>query len=398
MRMPLAGLRVLDLGQLVAGSFCTQILADFGAEVIKIEQPKTGDPLRQWRILHQGTSLWWYVVGRNKKSVALDLRHPRGQEIARQLAARVDLVVENFRPGTLERWGLGYEELAAVNPRLILVRISGFGQDGPYREKAGFASVAEAMGGLRYLTGWPDRPPTRVGLSLGDSIAAMWAVIGAMHAIYYRDAAGGGRGQVVDVSLCEAVFALLESTLVEYEYAGVVRERSGNALPGIAPSNTYPTADNQFVVIAANSDALFQRLMQTIGREDLARDLRFETNPGRAAHMAELDEAIAAWVSARDLSTVLAAMDAAGVPAGPIYSIADIVRDPQFQARGMIEEVPVAGLGRLRMQAVIPKLSYTPGVILWAGPALGAHTHEVLQGELGISDSEMAALREAGVV
>ena len=393
----LEGLRVVELGQFVAGPFCTQILGDFGARVIKIEPP-IGDPLRRWREMHGTTSLWWYNLNRNKQSVAIDLRTSAGQELARALAARADIVVENFRPGTLESWNLGWEHLRSINPRLVMVRISGFGQDGPYRDRTGFGAVGESMGGLRYLTGWPDRSPTRVNLSLGDSVAAMWGVIGALNAIYYRDVAGMGTGQLVDVALYEAVFALLESTLSEYDYAGVVRERSGTALPGIAPSNTYPTRDGKDVIIGGNGDRIFPRLMQAIARPDLASDPRLATNPGRAEHADELDGAIGAWTAWRTLKEVLSAMDTAGVPAGPIYTIADIARDEHYLARGAIQDVEVPGIGQLKMPGVVPKLSQSPGRISWAGPRIGEHNRAVLQGLLGISDEALLELTAQGVI
>ncbi|MSR07326.1 MAG: CoA transferase [Gemmatimonadetes bacterium] len=393
----LEGLRVVELGQFLAGPFCAQIMADFGARVVKVEPP-LGDPLRRWRELHGGTSLWWYNLNRNKQSIAVDLRTPAGQDVARALIAQADIVVENFRPGTLESWNLGWEQLRAINPRLVMVRISGFGQDGPYRDRTGFGAVGESMGGLRYLTGWPDRPPTRINLSLGDSVAAMWGVIGALNAIYYRDVAGKGTGQLVDVALYEGVFALLESTLSEYGYAGIVRQRSGTALPGIAPSNTYQTRDGKEVIIAGNGDRIFPRLMQAIGRPDFASDPKFATNPGRAAHANELDAAIGAWTAGRTLEEALSAMDAAGVPAGPIYTIADIAKDEHYLARGAIQDVDVPGLGRLKMPGVFPKLSESPGRISWAGPRIGEHNRAVLQGVLGISDEDFQKLAAAGVI
>jgi crotonobetainyl-CoA:carnitine CoA-transferase CaiB-like acyl-CoA transferase len=393
----LNGLRVVELGQFLAGPFCTQILGDFGAEVIKVEPPN-GDPLRGWREMHGSTSLWWYNLNRNKRSVTLDLRTAAGQAVARDLAARADIVVENFRPGTLEAWNLGWEQLRAINPRLVMVRISGFGQDGPYRDRVGFGAVGESMGGLRYLTGWPDRPPTRINLSLGDSVAAMWGAIGALNAIYHRDVGGSGVGQVVDVALYEAVFALLESTLSEYDYAGVIRERSGTALPGIAPSNTYATRDGREVIIGGNGDRIFPRLMNSIGRPDLATDPRMASNQDRAEHADELDAAIGAWTAGRSLEDVLSVMDSAGVPAGPVYTIADIARDEHYQARGVIQDVEVPGLGKLKMPGVVPRLSGSPGAISWPGPSLGEHNRAVLQGILGISDARLLELATQGVI
>jgi formyl-CoA transferase len=393
---PLAGVRVLELGTMLAGPFAARLLGEFGAEVIKVEPPE-GDPLRGWRLLEGGTSLWWYVQSRNKKCITLDLRKPRGQALARRLAAVSDVVIENFKPGTLERWGLGYDALRAVNSRVILVRISGYGQTGPHRDKPGFGAIGEALGGLRYVTGYPDRPPPRVGISLGDSVAALHAAFGALMALYHRDA-GGGAGQVVDVALYEAVFNLMESLIPEYDHFGFIRERSGSALPGIAPSNTYPCADDKYVVIGANSDSLYVRLMETIGRADLARDPELQVNAGRVRRIAEIDDAIAAWTRERSLGEVVQALDAAGIPVGPIYNAADIVADPQYQARGMIETVEVPGLGPLRIPGVVPRLTETPGGTRWPGPPLGAHNAEVYGGLLGLDAAEIEALRAEGVI
>ncbi len=393
---PLAGVRVLELGTMLAGPFTARLLGEFGAEVIKVEPPE-GDPLRGWRLLEGGTSLWWYVQSRNKKCITLDLRKPRGQALARRLAAVSDVVIENFKPGTLERWGLGYDALRAVNSRVILVRISGYGQTGPHRDKPGFGAIGEALGGLRYVTGYPDRPPPRVGISLGDSVAALHAAFGALMALYHRDA-GGGAGQVVDVALYEAVFNLMESLIPEYDRFGFIRERSGSALPGIAPSNTYPCADDKYVVIGANSDSLYVRLMETIGRADLARDPELQANAGRVRRIAEIDDAIAAWTRERSLGEVVQALDAAGIPVGPIYNAADIVADPQYQARGMIETVEVPGLGPLRIPGVVPRLTETPGGTRWPGPPLGAHNAEVYGGLLGLDAAEIEALRAEGVI
>ncbi len=393
---PLAGVRVLELGTMLAGPFTARLLGEFGAEVIKVEPPE-GDPLRGWRLLEGGTSLWWYVQSRNKKCITLDLRKPRGQALARRLAAVSDVVIDNFKPGTLERWGLGYDALRAVNSRVILVRISGYGQTGPHRDKPGFGAIGEALGGLRYVTGYPDRPPPRVGISLGDSVAALHAAFGALMALYHRDA-GGGAGQVVDVALYEAVFNLMESLIPEYDRFGFIRERSGSALPGIAPSNTYPCADDKYVVIGANSDSLYVRLMETIGRADLARDPELQANAGRVRRIAEIDDAIAAWTRERSLGEVVQALDAAGIPVGPIYNAADIVADPQYQARGMIETVEVPGLGPLRIPGVVPRLTETPGGTRWPGPPLGAHNAEVYGGLLGLDAAEIEALRAEGVI
>lgn len=392
----LQGIRVLEMGTLIAGPFAARILGEFGADVVKIEDPKTGDPLRNWRKLHQGTSLWWHVQGRNKRSVAVNLREPEGQQIVRDLARKVDVVIENFRPGQLEKWKLGYDELSRDNPGLVLVRVSGFGQSGPYRDRPGFGAIGEAMGGLRYLTGEPGRPPSRVGVSLGDSLAGLYAVIGALMALQHRQR-NGGRGQVVDVALYEAVFSLLESTLTEFGMTGFVRERSGGALPGITPSNTYPCKDGSYVVIGANGDAIFRRLMRAMGREDLASDPGLADNAGRTARAGELDRAIAAWTSGFALDETLRRLQEAEVPAGRIYSIEDIARDAHYAARGMIEKTRLAGGEEVLLPGIVPKLSETPGGTRWTGPRLGEHTAEVLR-ELGYDEARQAALRAKGVL
>ena len=401
---PLAGVRVLELGQLIAGPFAARMLAEFGADVIKIEPPardgqEGGDPLRKWRKLHpddpSGTSLWWSVQARNKRSVAVDLKAPEGQAIVRELAARADIVVENFRPGALEKWGLGYDALSAANPGLILVRLSGYGQTGPYRDRPGFGAIAESMGGMRYVTGFPDRPPVRMNLSIGDSLAALHAVIGALMALHHRKASG--RGQVVDVALYEAVFNMMESTLPEFDRYGIVRERTGTNLTGIVPSNTYPTADGGHLVIGGNGDSIFKRLMRAIGRDDLADDPQLANNAGRAKRAQEIDDAIAAWTSRHSLDEGLGVMAAADVPSGRIYSVADMVADPQFLARGMIERVSLPDGTPLAVPAVVPKLSDTPGGTRWAGPALGEHTAEVLA-ELGYGAARIEALARDGII
>lgn len=374
---PLQGIRVVEFGSLVAAPFAARLLGEFGAEVIKIESPNGGDPLRRWRQLHGDTSLWWSLQARNKKSVVLDLKSVAGAEVARRLAARADVVIENFRPGTMEKLGLGWDVLSALNPDLVMVRISGYGQTGPYRDRPGFGAIGEAMGGIRYTTGDPDTPPARVGISLGDSLAALHGVIGALMALL-RVRTGQGPGQVVDVSLVESVFNLMESLVPEYAMFGTVRERAGGALPGISPSNTYRTADGGFVVVAGNSDAIFRRLMHAIGRADLAADPALASNDGRVARNAELDVAIAQWTGTQTMHAVLAALDAADVPAGRIYSVADIVADAQYRARGMLLPATLADGQPLTLPGIVPLLSDTPGRMRWTGPALGEHTAEVL--------------------
>lgn len=391
---PLHGIRVVEFGTLIAAPFAARLFAEFGADVIKIESPEGGDPLRKWRKLHGDTSLWWSLQARNKKSVALDLKSVEGAEAARQLAASADVVIENFRPGGLEKLGLGWEVLSALNPDLIMVRISGYGQDGPYRDRPGFGAIGEAMGGIRYTTGDPSTPPARVGISLGDSLASLHGVMGALMALL-RVKTGQGRGQVVDVSLVESVFNLMESLVPEHAMFGTVRERTGGALPGISPSNTYPTADGSFVVIAGNSDPIFRRFMQAIGRNDLAADAALATNPGRVLRNAELDAAITHWTSGLHIDAVLAALDAADVPAGRIYSAADIVADPHYRARGMLLETTLPDGQPITLPGIVPKLSETPGQMHWTGPALGEHTDQVLT-ELGMAADAIAAASGRG--
>lgn len=393
---PLAGVKVLELGTLIAGPFCTRILAEFGAEVIKVESPDGGDPLRQWRKLHRGTSLWWSVQARNKKSLTVNLKHPEGLAIVRQLAAEADIVVENFRPGVLEKLGLGWDVLSAANPELVMVRLSGFGQTGPYKDRPGFGAIGESMGGLRYITGFPDRPPVRTGISIGDSIAALWAAIGALMALRHREV-NGGVGQVVDVALYEAVFAMMESMVPEFDVAGFMRERTGNIMPGITPSNTHTTRDGRHVIIGGNGDAIFNRLMRAIGRPDLAEAPDLVSNAGRDLRAAEIYTVIDAWVAARDGDAVLAAMEAAEVPASSVFSVADMFRDAQFAARGMLEEASLPDGQPLRIPGVVPKLSATPGATEWLGPKLGEHTDEILAG-LGYSLEKIAALRADGAI
>jgi len=397
---PLAGLKVLELGTLIAGPFAARMLAEFGAEVVKIESTDGGDPIRTWRYLHEGTSLWWSVQARNKKSVTLNLKHPRAQELARRMALEADVVIENYRPGVLEKWGLGYEQLKALNPAAIMVRLSGYGQDGPMRDRPGFGAIGESMGGIRFVSGHPDRPPVRIGISIGDSIAALHGVIGALMALRHRDATGGrgrGQGQMVDVALYEAVFNLMESTVPEYDRHGVVRSRTGGALPGIVPSNTYTCADGAAIVIAGNGDAIFKRLMVAIGRADLAQDPQLARNDGRVPRAAEIDAAIQAWCDGRGIDEALAVLGAADVPVSRIYSVADMFTDPQFLARQMIERHLLPDGTPLAVPAVTPKLSATPGGTRWLGPRCGEHTDEVLR-SLGCSDAELAQLRAEGAV
>ena len=405
----LDGLRVLELGSLIAGPFATRLMAEFGADVIKIESPAQGndpggDPLRTWRKLHKGESLWWTAQARNKRCITLNLKHPQGRDIVLRLAERADVVVENMRPGALEKLGLGWDDLRAVNPSLVMVRISGFGQTGPMRLQPGFGAIAEAMGGMRYVTGDPDRPPMRANLSLGDSIAALHASLGALIALRHRDATGGrwngkqgGQGQVVDVALTESVFNLLESTLMEYSYDGTVRQRTGTSIPGITPSNVYRSKGGEWVQISGNGDAIFRRLMLAIGRADMADDPGLARNPGRMVRADEIDAAIQQWAAGQEPEAIVQAMRAAEVPATRIYSIADVVADPQFQARGMIEAHTLADGTPVDLPAPAPRLSQTPGATRWLGPALGAHTDEVLA-ELGLDAAQIAALRQGGAI
>ena len=391
MTKPLEGLKVVELGQLIAGPFAGKCFAEFGAEVIKIEPPE-GDPLRKWRKLHHGTSLWWYVQNRNKKSVTVDLRLPEGQEVVRRILRDADIVIENFRPGTLEKWGLGYDRLAAENPGLVMLRLSGFGQTGPYRDRAGFGAIGESMGGLRYVTGFPDRPPVRPNLSIGDALASLHGVIGVLMALHHRDA-NGGKGQVIDVALYEAVFNMMEGALPEYDLFKEVRERTGSNLTGIVPSNTYLTRDGQHVVIGANADSIFKRLMKVIGRADLADDPSLSDNAGRAKRGDELDRVIGEWTARCDAGEVVKILNEVQVPNGKIYSIADIARDAQYLARDMIREARLEDGTPLKVPGIVPKLSATPGDIEWIGPGLGEHTAAVLAAH-GYSEAKIAALKE----
>ncbi|KIH84842.1 CaiB/BaiF CoA transferase family protein [Pseudomonas batumici] len=396
MTAPLGGIKVIEIGTLIAAPFAARMLGEFGAEVIKIESIGQGDPLRKWRKLHEGTSLWWYLQSRNKKSLALNLKSAEGIELVKQLAADADVLIENLRPGALEKLGLGWEVLHALNPKLTLVRISGYGQTGPYRDRPGFGAIGEAMGGIRYTTGTPGSPPARVGVSLGDSLASLHGVIGALMSLL-RVKSGQGEGQVVDVSLAESVFNVMESLVPEYDLLGHVRERTGGALPGIAPSNTYLTADGAYVVIAGNSDPIYKRLMNVIGRPDLAEAPQFAHNDGRAAQSGLLDAAITHWTSSLPIDDVLLALQDAEVPAGRIYSVADIVADPHYQARDMLLDAQLPGGVRVKMPGIVPKLSETPGVVNWQGPSLGQHTHDILDG-LGLTEADIERLKAEGVV
>ena len=396
---PLAGMRVLELGTLIAGPFAGRLLGDLGAEVVKVERPGSPDPMRQWgQAPYKGRSLWWAVQSRNKKCVTLDLRSQRGRELLLGLVERSDAVVENFRPGTLERWGLGFDALVEANPRIVLTRVSGFGQTGPYAERAGYASVAEAMGGLRYVNGFPGDAPPRFGHSLGDSLGGMFAALGTLAALYRRDALGGERGQVVDVSLMEACYALLEGTVPEYDRCGVVREPTGTSLPGLSPSNTFCSADGRWVIIAANQDTLFRRLCEVMGRPELAEDPRFATHVDRGSNGAVLDGIIADWAKGHDARELDRILNDAGVVCGPIYTVADIVEDPQFQARDMLLRHEDPELGAFVGPGVVPKLSDTPGSVRWTGPTEpGAHNADVLGGLLGLDGGQLERLRAEGV-
>ena len=392
---PLAGLKVIELGQLIAGPFAAKTLADFGADVIKIEAPEGGDPLRKWRLLKDGTSVWWQVQSRNKRSVALDLKQPEAQDLVRQLALDADVLIENFRPGAMEGWGLGPDALLKLNPRLVMLRISGYGQTGPYRDRPGFGVVAEAMSGLRHLTAEPGRVPVRVGVSMGDTLAALHGVIGILMALQHRHSSG--QGQVIDVALYEAVFNCMESLLPEYSAFGAVRGPAGSALPGIAPSNAYACSDGGYALIAGNGDSIFKRLMKVIGRHDLGTDPALADNAGRVARVAEIDAAIGLWTSTRTVDEVMTALDAAGVPAGRIYTVADIAADPHYQARGMLAHVQMDDGSTLAVPGIVPKLSATPGQHRRNAPMLGQDTDAVLR-ELGLSPAQIQGLKDRGIV
>jgi crotonobetainyl-CoA:carnitine CoA-transferase CaiB-like acyl-CoA transferase len=393
---PLAGIRVLELGSFVAGPFAGQLLGDMGAEIIKIESPEPGDPMRRWGVLLDGRSIWWSALARNKRLVAVDLRRAEGRAVVRRLALTCDVVLENFTPGRLEDWGLSYDELSRGNPRLVMTRVSGFGQTGPRAGEPGFGSIGEAMGGLRELTGPPDRPPARASVSMGDQISGLFAAFGTLAAL--RQVERDGRGQVVDVALYEAVFALMESLVADYELTGDVRTRSGGTLPGVAPSNAYPTADGRMVMIAANADPIFTRLTAAMGRPELATDPRYSSHVARGSRMDEIDEIVSSWTRALDFETIDKILEDAAVPHGLIYRAPDMLDDPQYLARDTIERVHDAVLGHdVPMANVVPRLSRTPGTIRWPGAGVGAHTHEVLA-ELGLDDAQRQALVDQGVI
>jgi len=396
---PLAGIKVIEMGAFIAGPFCAQLLADLGAEVIKLEPPDGGDPMRQWGAekTASGRPLWWSIIGRNKKSLTLDLRQPDGQEIARALIGQADVLIENFRPGTLERWNLSPDALRQASPDLIVARVSGFGQDGPYRSRPGFGSIAESMAGLRHLTGYPGEVPTRVGISIGDSLAGLYGCVGILASLCARGRKTAG-GQVVDVAIAESVLGVLESVVAEYAATGAVRQRTGPVLPRIAPSNLYPTRDGRYILIAANADGLFRRLATAMGAPELAEDPRYATHAARGEHQAELDELIGRWSATLSSEALLARMEEAGVPAGPVNDAAAIAADPHFRARGAVVEVADPEIGTVTMQGVFPKLSETPGRIAWTGPTLGQHTEEILRERLGLAPQRLAELRASGVV
>ncbi len=377
-KKPLEGIKVLEFGSFIAGPFCSRLMADFGAEVIRVEAPKSGDPLRNWgSAKYKGESLWWPTQSRNKKCITLNLKEKEGIEIVEELIQEVDIVVENFRPGTMENFGIGYEDLKKINPSIIMVRISGFGQTGPYKDKAGFGSVGEAIGGLRYVTGHPDRPPTRVGVAVGDSLTAMFGVIGALMALYHRDNSQDKEGQYIDAALYESVFAIMESSLTEYMKVGTIRERTGTSLPNVAPSNNYPTKNGEWIVIGANSDNIFKSLTQVMQMDELAEDERFSTHDARGANQKEIDKIISEWTKKFELKELETKLDKAGVPAGGIYSVEDIANDIHYQARDMILKVMDKNLGELHMPGIVPKMSKTPGEVKWTGPELGEHNEEI---------------------
>ncbi|WP_322050612.1 CaiB/BaiF CoA transferase family protein [Paraburkholderia bannensis] len=396
MTKPLDGIRVLEMGQLIAGPFAGKMLAEFGAHVTKIEPPGVGDPLRKWRLLHDDTSVWWAAQSRNKESLTLDLRSPEGQDIARKLIAESDVLIENFRPGTLEGWGLSWDELHALNPRLVMLRVSGYGQTGPYRDRPGFGVVAEAMGGLRHLSGEPGRTPVRVGVSIGDSLSALHGVIGILLALRQRDQ-NSGEGQMIDVALYESVFNMMESLLPEYSVFGTVRQPAGSSLPGIAPSNAYRCADGKYALIAGNGDSIYRRLMELIGRRDLAEDPALAQNDGRVKQVERIDAAIAEWAANQSLDEVLAALNEARIPAGKIYDVSDIATDPHYHARDMILDASLPDGTPVKVPGIVPKLSATPGTVDSAAPTLGQHTDTVLE-RLGIDQTTRESLRSRGII
>jgi len=395
-KRPLEGIRVLELGQLIAGPFTGSMLAYFGAEVIKVEPPGKGDPIRQWRVVRDGSSLWWHSVGRNKKCITIDLKQARGRELVRDLAKRCDVLVENFRPGVMEEWQLGPEQIKAINPELIYTRISGYGQTGPYAQKPGFASVCEGISGFRYVNGFPNEAPVRPNLSIGDTIAALHAVLGTVLALLARKN-HAQPGQVVDVAIYESMFNLLEAVVPEYSGAGVIREPAGTTVTGIVPTNTYRCKDDKYVVIGGNGDSIFKRLMHTIGRADMAADEDLAHNPGRVKRECEIDDAISHWCTGLNSTQVIALLDGAQVPVGPIYNVADMFDDPHFHARGLFEEFQVNGKP-LTIPAMLPRLTATPGRTDWTGPAVGSHNVEIFSQLLGLDAVEMATLHASGVI
>lgn len=395
---PLKGLKILELGNLVAAPFAGKIFSEFGAEVIKVEEPKKGDPLRNWRVLHDDTSVWWYSQSRNKKSITVNMRSSEGQGIIKHLVQDIDVVLENFKPGTMEKWGLGYEELKNINPNIILTRISGYGQTGPYKDKPGFGSVAESIGGLRYITGYPDRPPVRVGIALGDMIAGLYAVIGTMFSLWSREKDNSPEGQEVDVALYESVFSLLEGTLPEYDLAGIERQRTGSVLPGVSPSNTYKCGDGEHIVIGGNGDKIFQRLMEAIGRLDIGKSPDYATNQLRSQNSEYIDSIIEEWTKKHTLKEVQEILDKASVPVGPIYGIKDIVQDEQYNDRNMFQSIKINDEEEIRIPGIVPKLSDTPGQTKWKGPKLGEHNEEVYKDLMNLSTEEIHHLQEKGVI
>ncbi|HVT75397.1 MAG TPA: CaiB/BaiF CoA-transferase family protein [Acidimicrobiales bacterium] len=393
---PLDGVRVLELGNFIAGPFAGQLLGDYGADVIKVESPGDGDPMRRWGVTRDGDSLWWPSIGRNKRSIVLDMRQDAARQIAVELASHVDVVVENFRTGQLDKWGMDYASLSARNPKLIVVHVSGFGQTGPLANNAGFGSIGEAMGGVRYTTGSPDRPPARTGISLGDALASVFAVIGTLAALVR--AKDTGKGQEVDVAIYEAVAALMESTMADYELGGVIRTRTGSILPGVAPANAYPTADGAEVAVAGNADAVFVRLCDAMGQPELATDERFSSHHARGAHLEEIDAIVGAWTSTLSCEDVLAVLERHGVPAGRIFTAPDMLADPQYLARDMVRRITSTQGWEVPVTGVVPRFTETPGTIRHAGPTLGAHTDEVLRELLGLDDAAIAALRAQGAI